>query len=153
MERILIDEDKLPVEEDYQSIKDITLGSDFMNQLNTPTAKLDLEYNFYVFVSKKNSPLIPGEDDGTVNVKSAYPLDLIEKNKFENVKIKGVTFFEGDVNHFSIDSPDILKTILESLKSEKENFSISKILIPKCSPLEEKTRKFVSDLKKGIEFN
>jgi len=152
MEQILIRDNKFPVEENYQSVKDITMGSEFMNWLNTPTPELDTEYNFYVFLSKKDNPLIPGKDDGTASMRSAYPTNLIKRKKFENVKVGEVMFIKGDVDHCSINNLEIFRKILESLKSEKKYFSKSEIIVPKCPPLEEKIRKYEEDLKKEIKF-
>jgi pimeloyl-ACP methyl ester carboxylesterase len=104
--------------EDYQSINDLMPGSDFLKRLNTATNPLSPEYNFYIFSSQKDSFFIPGKDDHVTSVKSAYPLNLIEKNRFEKVRIGEVVVYEGAVSH-SLYNLDLLRNLLESLKSEK----------------------------------
>jgi hypothetical protein len=148
LERILIEKGMPHTKENYQNIDDLIRGSSFLNELNTPTEPSDVEYNFYAVISKNDNPLIPGEDDGVVSIESAYPFQLIKDKKFENVRIGDAIIFTGDVDHFSTTNLFILRTILTSLKSEKESYSyelppIDKaihIFIPKCPPLEQKTR-------------
>jgi pimeloyl-ACP methyl ester carboxylesterase/ASC-1-like (ASCH) protein len=132
---------------DYKCIDEIFHGSEYLNNLNTSTPPLDVEYNFYAFVSKDNNCLVPGEDDGVVNLESQYPYELIKNKKYENVKIGDVIIFKGDINHYSIDNLLALRIILESLKSEKESSydavsaeNAIKIIIPKCPPFEQEMR-------------
>jgi hypothetical protein len=104
-------------EEDSQSINDLMKGSDFFRRINTPTSPIDTQYNFYIFSSKKDNFFIPGKDDGVTRVCSAYPYDLIQSGKFEDVLFSDVIVFEGAVDH-SFYNQNILRKILESLKSE-----------------------------------
>jgi hypothetical protein len=54
-------------------------------ELNSKTDSLNVIYNFYVFISKKNNPLVPGKDDGLIPIYSAYPYEDIKNGNFENV--------------------------------------------------------------------
>jgi hypothetical protein len=118
MKKMLVSLNKFPREEDYQCVKDVTRKSKFMNRINTPTTGKKLEYNFYGFILNKNSLLVPDRDDGLVSYKSSYPLDLIKQNKFENISIGDVLYFEGE-DHFALNNFDVLRTIMLSLKSER----------------------------------
>jgi len=95
------------------NIEDLFKGSEMFKELNTATKPLDVTYNFYVFISKKNNPIVPGKDDGLIPVYSAYPYeDIINKN-FEDVKIGNVLCFEGDITHSSsLYNPSIFGSIL-----------------------------------------
>jgi hypothetical protein len=124
MKKVLVTLNKIPSEENYQCVKDLTTKSAFMKKINTPTSGKRLECNFYGFISNKNSLLIPDRDDGLVSYKSSYPLDLIKKNKFENIQVGEVLYFEGELDHFSLNNFDVLRKIMLSLKSEKTYSSV-----------------------------
>ncbi len=151
MREVLLEDGKEATTGDYQSIRDILSGSDFFKKINTPTEKLNLEYNFYAFVSKKDSWIIPGEDDNLTGLDSAYPMRLIREKKFENVDVGSVMVFKGDVDHFSMNNLEILREIMESLKSNNESFSYTEIIVPKCPPNEERIRKYEESLIKQIK--
>jgi hypothetical protein len=95
------------------NIEDLFVNSEMFKELNSKTDSLNVIYNFYVFISKKNNPLVPGKDDGLIPIYSAYPYEDIKNGNFENVKIGNVLFFEGDVNHSSsLYNPSIMESIL-----------------------------------------
>ena len=142
------------------NIVDLFQGSEMFKELNKPTEPLDVTYNFYAFLSKKNNPLIPGKDDGLVPVYSAYPYKEISEENFENVKIGNVLFFEGDTDHSSsVYNPSIIGSILYFSKSLDEKIDlrenlprideISKIKILKA-PLKELEHRKKYDKRFGI---
>jgi len=149
MEKILVGTEKSLTAENYQSIEDITTGSAFMSQINTPTEPLDVEYNFYIFVN--GNSLLWGEGDGIASMKSAYPIDLIYQNKFEKVHLGDKIVFKGEVTHNSVDNFEIFERILKSLKSD-EPHSVEEVIVPKCSSYEERLRKKEESLLKGISL-
>jgi pimeloyl-ACP methyl ester carboxylesterase len=144
--------------EEYQSIIDLMPKSDFFKELNTPTNYLDIEYNFYVFSSKKDSPFIKGEDDRITSVSSAYPLELIETNRFEDVKFGDVIIYEGAVDH-SLYNQDILREILQFLKSDKPQYKkapslkeAKHITVPEFTQQEAEKRERERQFKKGMKY-
>lgn len=148
IEQILKDGGKPYTSDNYQAIDDLLTGSNFLKELNTSTPPLDVEYNFYSFISRENNLFIPGEDDGVLGFYSTYPYELVRDGSFENVKIGDAVIIRGDVNHFSFNNLSVLRMILSSLKSEKEKYldklpepkDAIQITIPKSSVLEEKIK-------------
>lgn len=123
LSQFLKGKDMLSSPESYQSYRDLLHGSEFLNELNTPTSLLDKDYYFFAFQSDKGSNFIPGKDDQVVPSSSAYPYKLMKEGKFENVRVKKVVFYEGDVTHFSlVDSPDILEQVLRIVKSNDRKY-------------------------------
>ncbi|NMB66671.1 alpha/beta hydrolase [Candidatus Woesearchaeota archaeon] len=95
------------------NITDLFQGSEMFKELNTKTEPLDVTYNFYVFLSKKNNPIVPGKDDNLIPIYSAYPYEEIINGNFEDVRIGNVLCFEGDVTHSSsLYNPSIFGSIL-----------------------------------------
>jgi len=131
MDEVLSSQGRKIKVEDYQILTDMMAGSEFFKRINTPTPPLNIKYDFYVFSSKKDSWIIPGEDDQVTSVESAYPIQLIKENRFENVGVRSVMVFKGDVDHDSIDNPEVLRMILKSLKSENKYFSYSEVTVKK----------------------
>jgi hypothetical protein len=107
------------------NINDLFQGSEMFKELNTKTNPLDVIYNFYVFISKKNNPLVPGKDDNLIPVYSAYPYEDIINGNFEDVKIGNVLCFEGDVTHSSsLYNSSIFGSILYFSKNLDKNQDI-----------------------------
>lgn len=105
-------------------LDDLFRGSDFYDGcdgINKPTKLLDISYSFFAFVSTKyDNKFIPGEDDALVPLLSAYPYDQIRRGRFENVQIKDLVIFKGDVNHHTLlFNPYVVEYMLDCLKQDK----------------------------------
>jgi pimeloyl-ACP methyl ester carboxylesterase len=145
--------------ENYQSILDLMKNSDFFETINTLTPELDTEYNFYILLSKKDNPFIPGKDDNVTRACSAYPLDLIKSKRFENVNIGDVIFYEGAVDH-SLYNLELWRQILTSLKTERQTSRYAPsvkqakhIIIPNFTEQEIQKKQREREIKKAIKIN
>ena len=106
---------------DFRGLSDMVEGSDFFSQLNTPTVQMDVEYDFYAFVSSDSNIFFQGKNDGVLSLSSEYPSELIKTGHFENVKIGDAVIIKN--RHFIMnEQSELLRKILISLKSDKQKY-------------------------------
>jgi pimeloyl-ACP methyl ester carboxylesterase len=137
------------------SMDDLHPGCDFMKEINAQrepfSVPLDVTYHFFVFCRTiPNNVFIPGKDDSLISPGSAYPYAFIKRGEFEHVRFGTVVCFRGDVNHYTlIYNPGIVRTILDTLKSDSESYASSdpkkhgevvRVRIPRAPPCEVEQR-------------
>jgi pimeloyl-ACP methyl ester carboxylesterase len=143
----------LPVDErgkKRSAIDDLNPNGDFIKNLNAPTDPLNVTYHFFMFKStEKNSFFIPGRDDSLISPASAFPQEIMEGEKFENIRQGHVVCFKGDVNHHTLMfNPDIIREILTTLdQGSPASRRTVKIDIPIAPPHEIEYREEISKLR------
>ncbi|MFP4117729.1 MAG: esterase/lipase family protein [Candidatus Woesearchaeota archaeon] len=103
---------------ELSGITDALEGSDFLKELNT-TKELEHRpnYNHFILSNHEGRRILRGKDDLLLSTDSTDPRKLIANENMEDAIHRSVTYFTGNVNHFSsFHHPDIARTVISMIR-------------------------------------